>query len=195
MSKRVLTQQDVAEKAKVQKLQMTEADYKAINPQGHRQTPKPGGGYTWRNNWTTNEGGKITNVQGAINERMQKFDEADGARMASLMGRVERVPMLDARGAVNYVEPAQADHCALSNGWGHAWRAGGLVTRSGPDSMIFRLVRDEWSPTGRWCLGVPHDYAKPPKHGNADGTMKPGRFYADPDGNLWRYVRDEWVRV
>lgn len=195
MVEKRMTRQQVAEKAKINRLRPTEADFKAINPAGHVRKYRPDGTYTWENNWKTNHGGKKTQVQRDVERAYAAFSEADNARWSRIQAATARVAMRDADGKVRFVEPGRADDAARRNGWGHSWRAGGLIKKAGPDGMLWTLIRDEWYPTGRWCAGEPHDWSTRPILGNADGTMLDGYLYTDPDGNHWRYVADEWRRM
>ena len=198
MTDKRLTQKDVNDKAAVQQKAMTEADFQSVNPKGHRRFhtvedalgnaheipgPDASGHYKWANAFVPNDGhGKLTRMSEAINEGMDPFDKADGERMSAMQSKVERGAMRDADGGVHYVEPGKMDDCASRNGWGHAWRAGGLILKAGPDGMDFRLIRDEWEATGiRLVRGerIP---------------VPTTTIQRDPDGQPWQHFNGEWRR-
>jgi hypothetical protein len=195
MDEKRMTREQVAEKARVDRLRPTEADFQAINPAGHKRTYRPDGSYTWENNWKTNHGGKKTRVQHEVEARYSSFTEADNARWSKIQKATPRVAMKDSGGAVHFVEPGRADDAARRNGWGHSWRVARVIKKAGPDGMLWSLIKDEWYPTGRWCAGDPHEWSVRPQRGNADGTMMLGHLYTDPDGNRWRFVAEEWRRL
>lgn len=181
MIERRATQKDVDEKASVQKLAMTESDFQTVNPKGHKREYREDGGYSWTNSYTPNDGhGKLTPIAQAVTGGMKKFADADTERARKLQENIERTAMSDGNGGTHFVEPGQADDCARRNGWGHRWRAGGLVLKAGPEGMLFRLFRDAWEPTGKITAGV---MGKPcPRRG----------VQHDPDGRPWVFRAGEW---
>ena len=191
---RRLTQADVNNVAKTQALKMTESDFKAINPKGHKRKYRADGTYEWCNSWKSNEGGKRTKTTEAISEGMAPFIAQDNERFSALQERMPRVAMRDAQGGTHFVEPGRADAAARTNGWGHTFRVARVIKKAGPDGMLFTLFKDEWVPSGRWCAGEPHAFSRRPEHGNADGTMSTKERYEDPDGRYWRFIKDEWRR-
>lgn len=140
-----VTQERVAEKAKVERLNMTEADAEAINPSGHKRTYRADGSYEWSNTWTPNDGhGNLTPTMNAISERIAPYIEAERSRQTAIQERIERVQLKDGDGRVQYVEPHMADATAARNGWRHRWT--GRATRTFRNGVWY--VRDgrEWRP-------------------------------------------------
>ena len=174
------TPEQVKAAAKSRRMRMTEADFQAINPAGHKRMYRPDGSYEWRNSWRPNEGGKLTRTAEAINEGLRPAQKFDQERHSEAQARIERVKLVDSRGEVHYVESGRADASAQANGWGYSWKAGGLILKAGPDGMIFRLWRDEWEPTGRLEAAITGE------------ECPTDTFQRDPDGNTWGYDDGEW---
>ncbi len=182
-NERVITTEQVAHKEKVREMLPDERAVYDNNPKGHKRKYRADGNYSWTNTYKTNDHGKLTpEAEGAI-RLMQPFVEADTARVGTIQEKLDRVRMVDSEGRVSFVEPAQANDSASRNGWRHFWRAGGLVTRSGPDGMLFRLWRDEWEPTGRLEVGILG------RECTRDGIQR------DPDGWSWWHDGEEWRRL
>lgn len=160
------TQQQVDDKAAVQRLALTEADVQAINPAGHRRYhevrddakgPDENGDYEWmevegadangRYKWTNtyrpNDGhGNLTPIAHEMLGGMKRFTEADTARMGAMQERAERVTLRDADGGVHHVAPEMADAAAERNGWHH--RFTGRPTRTYRGGRWYRREGREW---------------------------------------------------
>lgn len=192
-----MTQQQVDDKARVTAMLPGERQAYENNPAGHRQfhevidlagnvfeLPRQSDKYQWANSGKSNKNGKLTKVGAGIIDMFQGFVRADNERFGALQENVERVAMKDAEGRPQFVEPGQADDCARRNGWGHSWRARGLITRTGPDGMDFRWIDSRgWEATGyvlRRGERVP---------------IEPIGAQRDPDGNPWEFTDGEWRRA
>jgi hypothetical protein len=180
---REISQADVNEKAAVQSKSMTEADFQSVNPHGHQRQYRPDGSYTWTNDWQTNDNGDLTREANAIADGMGAFIRADNDRFGALQEKVERTKVIDPLGQVHYLEAAQEGDVSRRGGWRPAWRATGLITRSGPEGMDFQFYLGRWNPTGRKLYRGEHV------------PIEPVGAQHDPAGNSWIYRCGEWVEA
>lgn len=180
------TQAQVDAKAKVDAMAPTEQAYRDALPNHYKRHYRADESYEWECPIVPNDGhGKLTREGAIMADLWSATHKADKARHQENQAKVDRVAMRDSAGRVHFVEPWQADDSARRNGWGHRWRAGGLITKTGLDGrMDFRLVRDEWEPCG---------YLR--KGGERHDIEDPEGFYLDPDGFSWGWLAGGWARL
>lgn len=176
-----LTKADVKEKAALERLKPTEADF-AGKP-GYSRKYKPGGGYDWSYKFRPNEDGKLTNEAQEVGEMMSNFNRVSLEHQVKTQANVSRETLLDGNGRKQYVEAGMADAVARKNGWRSAWKPGGNLVERGSRMMLFRWIAGDWYPLGVRCLGTPlSGAARLPRTG----------LYRDPSEGVWRWKAGEW---
>jgi hypothetical protein len=172
----------VAELASVTKLRPTEDQFKG--KPGYTRTYGADGSYEWQYEYKPNDNGKPTREGAEVAELLRPFQQADSERHSRQQARIERAALKDAEGQIHYVSAADADATAKRMGWKSQSRARGIrVERGTVGGMFFRWLNREWQPTGRIELGV-----------LGKAASRRGLQF-DPDGNSWRCVDGEWVRL
>lgn len=181
MSDRHYGPEHVADLAKNEKLKPKEEHF--IGRKGYERKYRPDGSYKWRYKFKPNDQGKETREGAMVKEMLRPWQRAEAERSAKNQAMVERVAQRDRDGQIHYVDAALADATARKAGRSHAWRAGGVRAERGIDGMWFRLIRDEWEPTGR--LEIKTCGKRCPR----------GGIQRDPDGNRWAYFAGAWRRA
>ena len=166
-----------------------------IGKRGHYRKYREDGSYTWGYRFQPNEGGRLTREARHVGEAEGPQIRAEAEYHSATQAGLPRVALKDAHGAVQYVDPGLAEATARRNGWNHAWRVGGNRVEVGIDGMLFREIAGRWDPTGRWCIGTPNDWSKPPKGGRKDGSMICRGIQRDPSGVPWRGIGDSWEMI
>jgi len=160
-----MTADQVAAKIKNNRLRMTEAEAKYINPKGHRiyheshhideQTgdvsiqehsgPRSDGYYKWANSYVPNINGELTPIAKAVNSATARFNQAEHERHSENQARIGRVA-LNSENGVQYVLPDKADETAQRNGWRHRFR--GRATRRFVGGVWYVRCGAEWIKEG-----------------------------------------------
>ena len=185
--KRVRTMQHVDAIAKTRRLLPTEADViSVLGMKGHKRKYRKNGSYTWTHDLRPNDHGKLTREASGVKELMSPFQKADVERHSALESTTPRERLRDGNGNIQYVEPHLVKTTVQRAGWHAHIKVGGSVKiERGDGGMLWRSIQGKWEPTGKLQLGI-----------DGKECAKIGVQY-DPDGNPWRWVRDDqqWEQV
>lgn len=189
---REITATEVAERTANRNLCPTESDFAGLP--GYQKSRRGNG--RWRYQFQPNDGhGRLTRAGSEVQERMAPYQRAEVARQLTASAALERVELRDSNGQTHYVEAALADDTARRDGWSHVGRHCGNPVERGPDGMLWKRLQGVWEPTGRWCTSEPWTQTFRPEHGCRCGAMKCRGVQRDPDGQPWRGLGTEWVRL
>lgn len=179
---KTVTPEEVSDLRKANALRPKESDF--IGRPGYRRKYRPDGSYEWRYRFKPNDHGKLTREAHEVGEMLAPSMHADADRSAKRSGKTVRAALRDGDGKVRFVEHRLADQAAKRHGWSHVWKSGGLIVKRGlRGDMLWRLVRDEWEPTGKSQVGVLAPEVP------CEGVQ------TDPDGADWIGANGAWRRI